>query len=71
MKPVQLELFSIPPHQPSVRELQDIYNAVMRLRRAGFRVFRAGRDRHLIRRPRANHGWKVTVAELLRLASLI
>lgn len=46
-----------------------VYDAVMKLRRSGFQVFRAGRDRHVIRLQAASSGKKITTEELFHLAA--
>ena len=62
----QSSLFATPA-QPRAKatESDEIYEAVMRLRRAGARVFRAGRDYHLV------NGQMVPNAKLLAEAAAL
>lgn len=46
-----------------------LYEAVLKLRRRGLGVFRAGRDKHLIREKPTCSGRKITTPQLLRLAA--
>lgn len=49
-------------------EPPELYAAVMKLRRSGLQVFRAGRDRHVIRNLGAGRGARVTTVELFVMA---
>lgn len=58
-------LFETPVQPRLVKpEAPEVYDAVLRARKCGWRVFRAGRDRHYVRKP---WGWagKVSTAALL------
>ncbi len=64
------ELFGIVV-QPRIvsPEPVSLYAAVLRLRRRGLQVFRAGRDKHLIRKMTTCRGRKVTTPQLLAMAA--
>lgn len=44
-----------------------LYEAVLRARRAGLQVFRAGRDKHLVRSRTTSRAKKVTTPQLLSM----
>lgn len=50
-------------------EPKPLYAAIMKLRRSGFQVFRAGRDKHVIREQAASSGKRITTDQLLQLAA--
>lgn len=49
-------------------EPMPLYEAVMKLRSSGLQVFRAGRNKHLVRSPSACRGKRITTEELFHLA---
>lgn len=49
-------------------EPPELYAAITKLRRRGFQVFRAGRDKHLVRSSASSRGRKVTTPQLFELA---
>lgn len=57
--------------QPRLVKPEDpeLYAAVMKLRRSGLQVFRAGRDRHVVRPLGAGRGKRITTPELFHLAA--
>lgn len=50
-------------------EPKPLYAAVMKLRRSGLQVFRAGRDKHVVRRHGASSGKRINTEELFHLAA--
>ncbi len=50
-------------------EPAELYDAVLALRSSGVQVFRAGRDKHLVRPPTSSGGRKVTTPVLLGMAA--
>ncbi len=50
-------------------ERKTLYAAVLKLRRSGLQVFRAGREKHLVRAPTATSGTRISTAQLLALAA--
>ncbi len=64
------ELFGIIVQPRLVKpEPVELYEAVLALRRSGVQVYRAGRDKHLVRPPTSSGGRKVTTPVLLGLAA--
>jgi hypothetical protein len=61
--PAQPEPFATPP-QPRSRERARVYDAVLYLRAAGLRIYRAGRETHLV------NGSRITTRELLERAGV-
>lgn len=62
------DLFGITQQPQTRREKPQLYSAITKLRASGFLVFRAGGDRHTVRRPGAPQRRPISTLELFALA---